>query len=238
MENYRNMSDMFGDMKNYEQQAVYLKKYYNFKDSLYSADSKNQLTELEANYTVEKKNGELVKKDAEVAEQKNRQRILLIVAFSILALLGLLMLFYKRIQNKNRLLQEKNVQINEQKDELQTLNHVKDRLFSIISHDLRNPLVTLRSYLMLADNDAVAEEKKQQFKVQTMNAVSQTGDMLDNLLAWANVQIKNTKANIIPINIADLLSDAVNNVKAQAFQKNISIHETQQRKHCPAIMIF
>ncbi len=233
MENYRNMADMYGDMKNYQLEADYLKKYHGFKDSLFSADSKNKLTELEANYIVEKKNTELIKKDAEVAKQKNRQKVLIIIAFSILALFVGLILFYTRIQKKNKLLQEKNVQINEQKDELQTLNHVKDRLFSIISHDLRNPLVTLRSYLMLADNDAVAPEKKQQFKLQTMNAVSQTGDMLDNLLAWANVQIKNTKTNIIPVNVGDLIADAENNVKAQAMQKEISITQDLQAEVLP-----
>ena len=225
MENYRNMSDMYGSMKNFELQAVFQKKYYNLKDSIFTADNKNQLTELEATYQVEKKNTELVKKDAEVSKQKSQRNILMIVAFSILGILATLGYFYNRIKNKNGLLQQKNIQISEQKDELQTLNHVKDRLFSIISHDLRNPLVTLRSYLMLSENDNIAVEKKQQFKLQTMNAVSQTGDMLDNLLAWANVQIKNTRVNIVPLNIDDLVADAVSYVKAQAYQKQIAIHE-------------
>ncbi|MEO7047870.1 MAG: HAMP domain-containing sensor histidine kinase, partial [Ferruginibacter sp.] len=186
-------------------------------------DKTNQLTELESDYRIEKKNNELTKKDAEVVKQKSQRNLLLIIALSILAVLVGLAFFYSRVRGKNKLLQQKNIQISEQKNELQTLNHVKDRLFSIISHDLRNPLVTLRSYLMLADNDALSAEKKHLFKVQTMNAVSQTGDMLDNLLAWANVQIKNTRATIIPINLKDLVTDAVSNVKAQAFQKQIEI---------------
>src|SRR5690606_10670815 len=69
----------------------------------------------------------------------------------------------------------------------------------------------------------LAEEKKQQFKLQTMQAVIQTGDMLDNLLAWANVQIKNTKAVIVPVQVDDLFGDATAHVKAQAFQKQVEI---------------
>lgn len=228
MENYRNMSDMYGDMKNYEQQVTYLKKYYNLKDSIFTADNKNQLTQLEADYHLEQKNGEIVKQEAEVQKQKNQRNIFIIIALGAALLLTTLGVFYSRIKKKNKLLEEKNIQINQQKDELQTLNNVKDKLFSIISHDLRNPLVTLRSYLSLADNESLPAEKRQQFKTQTMQAVLQTSDMLDNLLAWANLQIKNTKANITPVNVNDAVQDAINIVQAQAQQKNISIHKDIQ----------
>jgi signal transduction histidine kinase len=233
MENYRNMSDMFGSIRDFEKQSIYLKKYYNLKDSIFTVDNKNALTELEATYKVDKKNLELVKKDAEVSRQKNQRNIFFIIALAVFGILGALALFYSRIRNKNALLQQQNIQINEQKNELQTLNQVKDRLFSIISHDLRNPLVTLRSYLALADNEAIAPEKKLQFKLQTMNAVSQTGDMLDNLLAWANVQIKNTKANIIPVSLTDLVEDTLSNVAAQSFQKQLSIQKNIQVNMVP-----
>ena len=228
MENYRNLSDMYGDMKSYEQQTIYLKKYYNLKDSIFSADNKNQLTQLEADYHLEQKNGEIVKQEAEVQKQKNQRNIFIIIALGAALLLTALGIFYSRIKKKNKLLEEKNIQINQQKDELQTLNNVKDKLFSIISHDLRNPLVTLRSYLSLADNESLPAEKRQQFKAQTMQAVLQTSDMLDNLLAWANLQIKNTKANITPVNVNDAVQDAINIVQAQAQQKNITIHKDIQ----------
>lgn len=225
MENYRNLSDMYGNMKNYEQQTVYLKKYYHLKDSIFTIDKSNQLTELESDYRIEKKNAELTKKEAEVTKQKSQRNFLLIIASSIFAVMLGFAFFYTRIRAKNKLLQQQNVQISNQKNELLTLNHVKDRLFSIISHDLRNPLVTLRSYLTLADNESISAEKKQMFKAQTMYAVSQTGDMLDNLLAWANMQIKNTRPAIIPVNVQDLVADAISSVKPQALQKQIEIEQ-------------
>lgn len=225
MENYRNMADMFGSMKNYQQQNHFLKKYYQIKDSIFTIDSKNQLTQLEADYQLEKKNIEIVKKEAELVKQKSQRNLFIIIALAAALILAAGSYFYTRIRKTNKELTEKNIQINEQKNELQTLNQVKDRLFSIISHDLRNPLVTLRSYLSLADNDALAPEKKLQFKLQTMNAVINTSDMLDNLLAWANVQIKDTNVAITPINITDCIWDTVHSVQAQALQKEITIHQ-------------
>jgi tetratricopeptide (TPR) repeat protein len=161
MENYRNMSDMYADMKDYRQQSIYLTKYHALKDSLYSSDSKNQLTQLETDYQLEKKNTSLIKQETETAKQKSQRNIFIVIAIGAAILLGTLGFFYRRIKQNNSLLQEKNVQINKQKDELQTLNQVKDRLFSVLSHDLRNPLVTLNGYLSLADNTSLPAEKKE-----------------------------------------------------------------------------
>lgn len=225
MENYRNMADMFGDMKNFESQAEYLKKYYHLKDSIFTADNKNQLTEMESDYQLEKKNTEIVKKDAEVEKQRSARNFFIIIALATVLLLAALAFFYRRIRISNRLLHEKNEQINRQKNELQTLNHVKDRLFSIISHDLRNPLVTLRSYLSLVEDSTIPAEKRLLFKNHTMNAVIHTSDMLDNLLTWANMQIKNSSPAIVPLDLAESIQDVVDNVQAQAAQKQIIIQQ-------------
>lgn len=225
MENYLNMSDMFGKKNDYKQQVQYLKQYHQLKDSIFNLDTKNELTQLEADYQVEKKNIELVRKDAEVVKQKSQRNIFITLTIAAAAILIGLVFFYNKIKKANNDLEEKNSQINQQKNELQTLNQVKDRLFSIISHDLRNPLATLKSYLSLSDNDTLAPEKKLQFKLQTMNAVINTSEMLDNLLAWANVQIKNTRATIVPISIEDLVWDTVQTVTPQATQKDIRIEQ-------------
>jgi signal transduction histidine kinase len=225
LENYRNMADMFGDMKDYKQQTNYLKKYHALKDSLFSSDNKNQLTQLEADYQLEKKNTSLIKQEAETIKQKNQRNIFIVIAIGAIILLTALGFFYRRIKQSNVLLQEKNMQINTQKEELQKLNQVKDRLFSIISHDVRNPLVTLRTYLSMIDNPSLSEEKKERFKTQTQQAVIQTSDMLDNLLVWANMQIKNTVPAITTIQLENCIDDAIAVVKAQAAQKNISIQK-------------
>jgi signal transduction histidine kinase len=224
MENYRNVSDMYGSMKHYEKEANYLRLYYNLKDSLFSADKKNELTQLDADYRIEKKNSELAKTEAEVVKRKSQRNIFIIITLAAAALLAGLAFFYSRIRKKNEVLNRQNETIHQQNTELQTLNNVKDRLFSIISHDLRNPLVTLQSYLTLSGNKELPEEKKEQYRLQTTNAVTQTSNMLDNLLAWANMQIKNTKASITPIDVDELVADTKSGAQAQAAQKQIIIH--------------
>ena len=119
--------------------------------------------------------------------------------------------------------QSQNTQIQKQKTELENLNIVKDRLFSIISHDIRNPLLNIRSYLLLTENENLNTEQKAIYKNRTLYAVSQTGEMLDNLLIWANMQIKNTQTTITPINLKDCVSDIISVLQIQVDQKKISL---------------
>lgn len=225
MENYNNLSDLFGKTADFKNQAFYLKKYYSIKDSFFSADKKNQLTQLEADYNIEKKNTEIVKKEGEVQIEKKQKYLSFMLALVAVVVLILITFFYNRIKNKNELLGKQNVQIINQKNELQSLNNVKDRLFSIISHDLRNPLVNLRSYFSLTENPDLSDEKKLAYKKQTLSAVTQTTSLLDNLLVWANMQIKEIKPQIKIIDIEDAVLDAVDNVNAQAVQKKIIIQK-------------
>ena len=225
MENYNNLSDMYGKANNFKDQTFYLKKYYTIKDSLFTADNKNQLTQLEADYNIEKKNIEIVKTEAEVQKQKNQRNLFIILALGAALLLTALGVFYGRIKKKNEILFDNNILINNQKNELQKLNGLKDRLFSIISHDLRNPLVTLRSYLSLSENPNLSHQKKQEYKIQTVQAVAQTTDMLDNLLVWANMQIKNSNPNITVVDIEEAVFNATDNIEAQALQKHIIINK-------------
>lgn len=234
MSNYKNLALLYGANKDYAKQVYYLQKHYDIKDGIYTSDSKIKLTELEADYNIEKKNIEIVKKDAEVQQQKNQRNLFIMLAFAAAMILIALATFNGRIKKKNAILFDNNIVINKQKDELLKLNGVKDRLFSIISHDLRNPMVTLRSYLTLSENKNISDEQKLEYKNQTVQAVAQTTDMLDNLLAWANMQIKDTRATITQLDVEDVVLDALDNVQAQATQKNISIHKNLIAQTIPA----
>lgn len=126
------------------------------------------------------------------------------------------------MQQKKKEVEEQNKFINQQKEELENLNHVKDRLFSVISHDLRNPLNSLQSYLMLSDNESLSADKRILFKNQSIQAVAQTGNLLDNLLTWAKMQLKDSTPVLIPIVVKNILQDVLDLLKPQAVQKEIN----------------
>jgi signal transduction histidine kinase/tetratricopeptide (TPR) repeat protein len=224
MENYINMADMYGSINDYKNQAFYLQKHYALKDSLFNSDNQNKITELENDYQLAKKNAEILKKDIEVSSANSLRNTTAIVGASVLLLAIGLFYFLSKSKKTNALLSKQNSEIDEQRNELEKLNGIKDRLFSIVSHDLRNPLAALQSYLSLSDNKELAAEKQAALKLQTRALLHQTTDLLDNLLNWAHSQMKGSAITIKQVEINPLIEDCVSLVQPQAEQKGITIH--------------
>jgi two-component system sensor histidine kinase/response regulator len=221
MENYRNLSDMYENMGNYKEYAFYLKKYTQIKDSLFTEDTRNQINQLETDYIVGKKNNEILKKDVSIQQQMNQRNIFIMLSVGALLFLGVALYFNQRIQKRKKEVEAQNALIGQQKDELQNLNQVKDRMFSVISHDLRNPLNNLHSCLILSENENLSLEKRKLFKDQSIQSVAQTGILLDNLLTWAKMQLKDSSPTLRPLSVNETVQDCLDLLKPQAIQKNI-----------------
>ncbi len=226
MNAYLKLSEVYNKQQNYKDEALFLKKYYELKDSLYTTDKQVKMTELEADYQLEKKNATLALQQAETARQKNLRNISVGIAFTVVLVLGALTILYRRIRSKNKLLAEQNEQILEQKEALEKLNTVKDKMFSVISHDLRNPIQTLKTFFALTKQKQLSPEKQTRYQNQIEQSVIQTGTMMDNLLVWAQMQLSHKPAQIFPIDTADAIKNALAEVAAQAQLKEIIFEET------------
>lgn len=225
MNAYLNLSKVYNKQQNYKEEALFLKKYYELKDSLYTTDKQVKMTELEADYQLEKKNATLALQRAETARQKNLRNISVGIAFAMVLVLGALIVLYRRIRSKNKLLAEQNEQILAQKEALEKLNTVKDKMFSVISHDLRHPIQTLKTFFALTKQKQLSPEKQARYQDQMEQSVIQTGTMMDNLLVWAQMQLSNKPPQIFPIDTGDAIKNALAEVVVQAQLKEIIFEE-------------
>ena len=109
--------------------------------------------------------------------------------------------------------------------ELKDTNDSKDKLFSIIAHDLKNPLMALMglSELMIEDFNDVSDETKSEM-FNTINRLSkETYDLLDNLLNWAQVQTNKTTIDAREINLCDIVLKVINMLHPSAELKKIKL---------------
>ena len=115
--------------------------------------------------------------------------------------------------------------ISEQKDELQKVNEAKDKMFSIIGHDLRGPVGTIKGFLdMIIENPEMTESGQTLTILKTMQqSLGSAYNLLDNLLLWARSQRGKIDFNRTQFNISQPINESINLVNESAKNKNIEL---------------
>lgn len=193
----------------YESQQIYMNLALNNRNKEHKESSELQMTRLQAALDKEKQTTEIVL----LAEQKKEQQILLIGAFLIAVLLvGFVVM-----------LQRNKIRIERQKSELTTLNTTKDKLFAILSHDLRSPVASLKNYLMLTDWGVLSQAEFAEATQHLTTQLNNVHTMLDNVLNWALSQMRGIRPNIETIALAPIIEDAMATLTPVAQSKHIGI---------------
>lgn len=109
--------------------------------------------------------------------------------------------------------------------QLEESNNIKNKLFSIVSHDLRGPLISLQGILDMVEMNSMSEEDLKKFTSKIGVRLHHTADFLDNLLQWSRMQMQGEKFNVVPekFPLQHLLISATQVLRAEADRKNIRL---------------
>lgn len=110
-----------------------------------------------------------------------------------------------------------------QKEELEKLNLTKTKLFSIIGHDLKAPLNSIFGLMQLVDMKVLDENGIKECFESLKTSVSNTSELLNNLLNWSASQISNSQLQLKEINVNDLIEEKIKNLHFYAGEKNITL---------------
>ena len=126
-------------------------------------------------------------------------------------------------QERNAEILKQNVQIIDQNAELERLNNEKNKMFSIISHDLRSPVDSIMGYLEILSNNIVNNEEKKMIETELLGQIKYTSDLLQNLLYWSKSQMKGVNVKLVPLKVIDIIEDTRNFKLAGAAKKEIKL---------------
>ena len=131
----------------------------------------------------------------------------------------------EQLTQKSLELSKEKEEIESKRKELEELNATKDKFFSIIAHDLKNPFNTVigLSELLLYRYDSYDDEKIKEFIGQINKFSSNAYNLLDNLLQWARSQTGRIKVNKAQINICKLVEDNFFLLQDKAEEKEIDL---------------
>ncbi len=115
--------------------------------------------------------------------------------------------------------------LKETANELKSANAAKDRLFSILAHDLRHPLADLKSLLelLLFDYDMLTKDKIIECFREIKDFTDETYNLLQNLLQWSRNEMGNLKCTPVHFMLGDSIISTIKLFKQSSERKNIKI---------------
>ena len=213
----KNMAVVEENRKDFVKALGYRKEYERWNDSLNNQNRIYETAQLEKKLAVEQKQKQVIVLQTENKVKEEQKKVYLYSGFFLLFLLGILFSSYKGKVKRNKI-------ITTQKENLDALNATKDKLFSIVSHDLRSSVHALKT-----SNSALSESLvTKNFNVlegllQTNSAiVNGAYNLLDNLLHWALLQTKQSYFEIASMRLFFIVEQVAHNYKPLLLEKNIS----------------
>jgi signal transduction histidine kinase len=110
-------------------------------------------------------------------------------------------------------------------EELRELNASKDKFFSIISHDLRNPVTFIVGFseLLLKDLETLSEEEIKLYVTNIHRSAKNLYDLLENLLQWAELQRGRVDYQPVKVDLREIVEANVNLLHGNASEKDIDL---------------
>ncbi len=224
------LSDIYSSQKETAKAFAFQNEYLIVHDSLHEQRSSEQIALMQARFDSEIKEAriKLLTKEGELQQKEiNSQRLWMyftIGSLTLMVILAFALLYSNGLKRRaNGVLEIKNKEIEQQALQLKNLNITKDKLFSIISHDLRSPLASLQGLMTLMSMKGVTNEEFAESSRKIRKNLDSVQEDLDNLLVWAQSQLNGLQSNPSPIKIRPIIDEKIHLFSEIAGQKEITI---------------
>jgi signal transduction histidine kinase len=214
--------------KNFKQAYLAKLHQYSIADSFYFKDISVRIANLQAEYELNKSQGKVDELRFINSEQELQKKIMLWIIAGGFTLILVLGVYYFKIRKLNLLLNGSNAA-------LQESNDVKDKLFSILAHDLRSPLASVINLLEMINNGWLSEEEKDLMMSKLAAHCNASMETLNLLLQWGQMQLKGIMIKQIAIDPDKVLQRNVALLMEPAREKNILITQdvlTEEKAIC------
>jgi len=236
---YNNLASTYDSLKNYKLAYENYKLLKQVDDSLFNAEKRKQVLELEAEYQSEKKEIQIsnltkdIKLQAiQLEKKRNLQWFLVVVSILVFVLSIVFYRLYSLKLNSSRLLAQKNQELevlnhtlSDSEAALKELNATKDKFFTIIAHDIKNPLSAYRSVTKMLTNSffELSEQQKLEYIRGIYKSSENLYELFQNLLQWSTSQAGSMKFKPQEIDLGILSFKAVAILQESADKKNLQV---------------
>ncbi|WP_417602675.1 tetratricopeptide repeat protein [Owenweeksia hongkongensis] len=226
---------------NFENALKYFEKMQAILDSIKINQEEQHFAELRTQYEADLAEAEnMVLKEKEVAQSqklKSQQNLLYISSISIILLLLAGAWLIKTLGQRNRAfvrekessdaLSQQYIKLKERESELAESNDLKNKILSVLGHDLRTPLAGISSLLSTMSAVEITREELQDLFGHLKKEVDISLTTLHEILAWARLQMNEISKLIQKLDTKELLNEVVNiyepNIRAKQLKLELNV---------------
>lgn len=207
IEIYEMMYHLYFERGNTAESKKYLMLLDEEREILSAERIKNHLAGL----TIKKQKDEIATLSRENELMQTNQKFkmyitfaLLMLAFSLFVALSIYYRSYKKEILNIRRLREKQQKIESQASQLKELNIEKDKIFSILAHDLKAPLDSLWGMVKLMNEDNLSQDEFESYLPILSQNLGNNSMLLENILIWSRSQMKGMNTQFSRFNLYQL----------------------------------
>ena len=188
-----------------------LEEYLIVNDSIFKMEMQKQVANFQVQYELQEKVAQIAINEKMLKRSQYISQILLITSISIVIICILLYLFARNKQKYSKKLEE--------------INNSKDKLFSILSHDLKSPAIAQKMIIESTINniDNLKDTELKKIFTSLRDGSEAQLSLIQNLKEWANLQTRETKSTPVVFDLNTIIKDIISLYEISAKQKNIDI---------------
>ena len=215
---YEVISDVYVDEHNYQAAYTYKDSANEIRQQIFTVQKNAEVANLEALYELDKSKHKVLQLEEQNKNKNFQRNVMIAIAIVIAAALLLLYKSYKKTIGLNK-------ELKAGKEKLALANQVKDKIFSIIGHDLRTPTHTIIGMLKVLDSEDHGMTHEEEAKVFRMLKEQSEASLetLNKLLLWGSRQIKGISLERELFNVNETIESNLKLHHENAIEKHIDI---------------
>ncbi|MDT3405082.1 tetratricopeptide repeat-containing sensor histidine kinase [Mucilaginibacter terrae] len=206
---YHSLADIYRQQSRYADAMSALQEHHRLLDSLMDANRAHKVSVLQSSYELAQSRLQVETLELANREKTYQRNLGILAAIGILLVLVVVVGYSHKTKRLNK--------------SLEASNAVKDKLFSIIGHDLRNPIGGITQLIGLMREGDLNEEEQKVMLAEMQKQGDATLDILNALLKWGESQLKGVGIEPSLFNPKNCISKNIEALRHQAAEKGVEI---------------
>ena len=229
---YRTLYEISKSKDDVAESLKYLELTEKLSNDNFKKKNRRNLAMLNAKLNFEKETENLkAQNELAINQQRKYVKWALAALFTSLVIVFLILNANKREKLLNKKLANQAEILNENQEALTQINSNQDRLFSIVGHDLRGPIISLNEILTLYLEDPEGKDYFEKFAPQLKEDLEQVQFTMDNLLHWGKTQMQGNTINVRSISVRNELDIILQLYRNEINKKAITINNQVAVNH-------